>query len=94
MIGLRFFPLKSADVRGAGTLDKALRTSAWEARLFVLRKAVPPFSTCFYTKTTKPRPQDFSVVHLFLVMTLFYKRFIPDIENIFQICSTLAGYLE
>ena len=31
MIGLRFFPLKSADVRGAGTLDEPLRTSAWEA---------------------------------------------------------------
>ena len=33
MIGLRFFPLKSADVRGAGTRDEPLRTSAWEARL-------------------------------------------------------------
>ena len=31
MIGLRFFPLKSADVRGAGTRDEPLRTSAWEA---------------------------------------------------------------
>ena len=31
MIGLRFFPLKSADVRGAGTHDERLRTSAWEA---------------------------------------------------------------
>ena len=29
MIGLRFFPLKSADVRGAGTRDEPLRTSAW-----------------------------------------------------------------
>ena len=27
-----FFPLKSADVRGAGTRDEPLRTSAWEAR--------------------------------------------------------------
>ena len=26
-----FFPLKSADVRGAGTRDEPLRTSAWEA---------------------------------------------------------------
>ena len=33
MIGLRFFPLKSADVRGAGTRDEPLRTSAWEATL-------------------------------------------------------------
>ena len=33
MIGLRFFPLKSADVRGAGTRDEPLRTSAWEASL-------------------------------------------------------------
>ena len=31
MIGLRFFPLKSADARGAGTRDEPLRTSAWEA---------------------------------------------------------------
>ena len=31
MIGLRFFPLKSADVSGAGTRDQPLRTSAWEA---------------------------------------------------------------
>ena len=32
MIGLRFFfPLKSADVRGAGTRDEPLRTSGWEA---------------------------------------------------------------
>ena len=28
-----FFPLKSEDVRGAGTRDEPLRTSAWEARL-------------------------------------------------------------
>ena len=28
-----FFPLKSADVRGAGTRDEPLGTSAWEARL-------------------------------------------------------------
>ena len=32
MIGLRFFPLKSAEVRGAGTRDEPLRTTAWEAR--------------------------------------------------------------
>ena len=31
MIGLRFFPLKSADVCGAATRDEPLRTSAWEA---------------------------------------------------------------
>ena len=31
MIGLRFFPLKSAYVSGAGTRDKPLKTSAWEA---------------------------------------------------------------
>ena len=31
MIGLRFFPLKSADVRGTGTRDQPLRTSALEA---------------------------------------------------------------
>ena len=31
MIGLRCFPLKSADARGAGTRDEPLRTSAWEA---------------------------------------------------------------
>ena len=34
VIGLRFFPLKSADVRGAGTREAPLRTSAWEARSF------------------------------------------------------------
>ena len=28
-----FFPLKSADVSGAGTCDKPLRTSAGEARM-------------------------------------------------------------
>ena len=33
VIGLRFFPLKSADVRGAGTRDEPLRTSAWKASL-------------------------------------------------------------
>ena len=33
MIGLRFFPLKSADVRGAGTRDEPLRTSACEANV-------------------------------------------------------------
>ena len=27
-----FFPLKSADVSGAGTRDEPVRTSAWEAR--------------------------------------------------------------
>ena len=31
MIGLRFFPLKSADVPGEGTLDVRLRMSAGEA---------------------------------------------------------------
>ena len=30
MIGLRFFPLKSADVRRAGTRDEPKRTSEWE----------------------------------------------------------------
>ena len=35
VIGLRFFPLKSADVRGAGTRDEPLRTSPWEARYLV-----------------------------------------------------------
>ena len=30
MIGLRFFPLKSADVRGEGTRDARLRTNAGE----------------------------------------------------------------
>ena len=30
MIGLRFFPLKSADVCGAETRGEPLRTSAWE----------------------------------------------------------------
>ena len=28
-----FFPLKSADVGGAGTCDELLRTSAWEANI-------------------------------------------------------------
>ena len=37
MIGLRFFPLKSADVRGAGTRDEPLRTSAWEAMFFSVK---------------------------------------------------------
>ena len=32
MTGLRFFPVKSAEVRGAGTRDEPLTTSAWEAR--------------------------------------------------------------
>ena len=30
MISLRFFPLKSTDVRGAETRYESLRTSAWE----------------------------------------------------------------
>ena len=33
VMGLRFFPLKSADVRGAEKRDEPLRTSAWEASL-------------------------------------------------------------
>ena len=43
-------------------------------RLLLLPKAVPLLSTRFYcfTKTTKPRPQDFSGPTLFLVITLFY----------------------
>ena len=32
-----FFPLKSADVRGAGTRDKPLRTSAWEAKTLLVQ---------------------------------------------------------
>ena len=35
MIGLRFSPLKSTDVRGAGTRDELLRASEWEAILRV-----------------------------------------------------------
>ena len=35
MIVLRFFPLKSADVSGAGTREEPLRTSAWEASALV-----------------------------------------------------------
>ena len=31
VIVLRFFPLKSADVSGAGPRKEPLRTSAWEA---------------------------------------------------------------
>ena len=31
VIGLRFFPLFSADVCGEGACDEPLRTSAWEA---------------------------------------------------------------
>ena len=31
MVGLCFFPLRSADVCGAGTCDEPLRTSVWEA---------------------------------------------------------------
>ena len=42
MIGLRFFPLKSAEVRGAGRRHEPLRTSAWEAMNFV---ALPHFNT-------------------------------------------------
>ena len=46
MIGLCFFALKSADVRGAGTRDEPLRMSAWEARQKRLLKAeVLPLST-------------------------------------------------
>ena len=33
MIGLRFFPLKSADISGAGTRDKPLRMTVGEARV-------------------------------------------------------------
>ena len=33
MIGLYFFPLKSADVSGAGMHDEPPRASAYEARL-------------------------------------------------------------
>ena len=35
MIGLRFFPLKSADVIGAGTPEEPLKTSAWESSALV-----------------------------------------------------------
>ena len=37
MIGLRFFPLKSADVRGAGMHDEALRTTAWETKTLLVQ---------------------------------------------------------
>ena len=40
MIGLRFFPLKSADVRGAGTREEPLKTSAWEANLLTAPKII------------------------------------------------------
>ena len=33
-----FFPLKSADVSGAGTLDDPLRTSSWEAKNAYVRR--------------------------------------------------------
>ena len=48
-----------------------------------LRKAVPPFSTWFYcfTKTTKPRPQDFSVAP-FSIDVLF--RISKHLPNLFR----------
>ena len=43
-------------------------------RLPLFPKAVPPLSKRFncFTKPTKPRPQDFSIAKLFLVINLFY----------------------
>ena len=38
MIGQRYFPLKSADVRGAGSRDEPLRMSAGEAKLRKLQR--------------------------------------------------------
>ena len=54
MLGLRFFPLKSADVRGAGTLDEPLRASAWESSEMIAYK-IPnePKVYQIYETTTK-----------------------------------------
>ena len=48
MIGLRFFPLKSADVRGAGTRDEPLRTSAWKAKADRVLCQLVMFITVFF----------------------------------------------
>ena len=48
MIGLRFFPFKSADVRGAGTRDEPLRISAAEAKYYDIRQKEKTPTTCDY----------------------------------------------
>ena len=61
VIGLRFFPLTSADVRGAGTREEPLRTSVWEAmpRLdYELRNDYGIF--CFPQALTPPPTRSIS----------------------------------
>ena len=51
MIGLRFYPLKSADVRGEGTRDAHLRMSAGEATCAATSRKLPPLISDHQSKT-------------------------------------------
>ena len=66
MIGLRFFPPKSADVRGAGTPDEPLRTSAWKAKADRVLCQLVMFITVFFHWMCKMKYscyQESSVIH-------------------------------
>ena len=51
-----FFPLQSADVRGAGTRDQPLTTSAWEASEAYIRKGDPTTQQGSDSVSTPPSP--------------------------------------
>ena len=72
MIGLRYFPLKSADVSGAGTRDEPLRTSAWEARHYTeikgyIRKEYLDFRIQVYQRVGNSRVEVYGRVGKFII---------------------------
>ena len=67
MIGLHFFPLKSADVRGAETRDAPLRMSAGEATL--------PFYGGEKTNTKSSITFTFTILQAFPLCKAYMLRF-------------------
>ena len=72
MIGLRYFPLKSADVSGAGTRDEPPRTSAWEARHYTeikgsIRKGYLDFRLQVYQRVGNSRVEVYGRVGKFII---------------------------
>ena len=72
MIGLRYFPLKSADDSGAGTRDEPVRTSAWEARHYTeikgsIRKGYLDFRLQVYQRVGNSRVEVYGRVGKFII---------------------------
>ena len=75
MIGLRYFPLKSADVSGAGTRDEPLGTSAWEARHYTeikgsIRKGYLDFRRQVYQRVGNSRVEVYGRVGKSIIKVL------------------------